>query len=133
MGTEKISAERNIKQKIAALEAGERMVVYREPNEDELIEIASAEKIEVEKKIKALKKKLSAIEVAKQSGVADSQQQAKLENEVQLRRELGEAEGKLGVLNKAERDRVAKKLGMEEDLKAARAEQKKAKKERAKN
>jgi len=130
---EKIAAERNINQKIAALEAGERMVVYREPSEDELIEIATAEKIEVEKKVKALKKKLAAIESAKESGAADGEQQAKIENEAQLRRELGEMEGKLGVLNKAEKDRVAKKLGMEEDLKAVRAEQKKAKKERAKN
>jgi hypothetical protein len=130
---EKIAAERNIKQKMAALEAGERMVVYREPDEDELIEMATAQKIEVEKKIKALKKKLAAIEAAKQSAAADSEQQAKIENETSLRRELGEMEGKLGVLNKSEKDRVAKKLGMEEDLKAVRAEQKKAKKERAKN
>jgi len=131
--TEKIAAERNIKQKIAALEAGDRMVVYQEPGEDEVIEMATAEKIEVEKKIKALKKKLGAIGVAKESAVVGDEQQAKIENEAQLRRDLGEMERKLGVLNKAEKDRVAKKLGMEEDLKEVRAEQKKAKKERAKN
>merc|ERR1712151_758829 len=75
----KVASERRVKQEIAALERGDAEVVFTGPTQDDMIEEATNKKIEVEKKIKAIKKKLTQIEALKQKkGDLDADAQAKV-------------------------------------------------------
>eukprot|EP00928_Gymnodinium_smaydae_P047088 TRINITY_DN31418_c0_g1_i1.p1 TRINITY_DN31418_c0_g1~~TRINITY_DN31418_c0_g1_i1.p1 ORF type:complete len:292 (+),score=113.47 TRINITY_DN31418_c0_g1_i1:109-984(+) len=109
----KVKGERRILQEINALERGENEVVFHPPTEEEKIEEAMKVKLEVDKKIKALRKKLSQIDALKAKGTSslDASERAKIDSEASLKKDLGALERELGVLNKLERDRVAKRLG----------------------
>jgi len=115
----KVASERAILQEIAALESGAMEVVFAPPSEEELLAEAQEEKVSVERKLKAIKKKLDQIEALKKKGdKIDADGRAKLETEPQIKKELGAQERRLGELNKAERERVANKLGFADEAKA---------------
>jgi len=114
--TAKISSKWRVKQEIAALESGDVEVVFTGPTEEDQIEEATIKKIELEKKLKAVRKKLTQIETLKsKDGELEADARAKVDTEGVLKKELGALERQLGVLNRAERERVAKKLGWEEE------------------
>jgi len=125
----KVESERAVQQEIAALEVGATEVVFTPPTEEEKMAAALQEKIEVEKKLKAIKKKLDQIESLKaKGGNLDADARAKLDSEPQIKKELGAHERRLGELNKAERERVADKLGFADEAKANQDAEKKKKK-----
>jgi hypothetical protein len=113
----KISSKWRVKQEIAALESGDMEVVFTGPTEEDLIEEATIKKIELEKKLKAVRKKLTQIEALKsKGGEMDADARAKVDSEGALRKDLGALERQLGSLNRAERERVARRLGWEEEM-----------------
>jgi len=127
----KIESERGVLQEIAALESGASEVVFAPPNEEEKAAAALQEKNNVERKLKAIKKKLDQVEaLKKKGGNIDADGQAKLDSEATIKKELGAMERRLGELNKEERNRVAQKLGFEEEAKANLDAEKKKKKGR---
>lgn len=108
----KVASEYEVKQEIAALESGASEVVFSGPSQDDLIQEASNKKIEVEKKIKAARKKLAAIDALKsKGGNLPADEKAKVDSEGGLKKELGALERELGALNKAERERVSQRVG----------------------
>jgi len=109
----KVESERYLLQEVAALERGDAVVKFLPPTEDEKIEAASQEKINVEKKIKNVRKKLAQITALKEkSAPVSPDEEQKIKAEAGLKKELGALERELGALNKAERERVSKKLGL---------------------
>lgn len=107
---QKIAGEIKLKQELAALEGGEAEVVYDET------EVKTAEKVEVEKKLKAVKKKVAQIASLKESKQASDfteEEKAKVAAEKALKKEISELEHKISTINKEERDRVAERLGWE--------------------
>lgn len=112
----KLASKPHVKQEIAALERGDAEVVFTGPTEDDLIEDAMNKRIELEKKLKAVRKKLTQIEALKEKdSKLEADAQAKVDSEPTLKKELGSLERQMGSLNRAERERVAKKLGWEEE------------------
>jgi hypothetical protein len=121
----KIASERHIKQEIAALERGDTEVTFTGPTEEDMIEDAMNKKIEVEKRLKAVRKKLSQIEaIRSKGGQLDADAKAKVESEGGLKKELGALERELGALNRSERERVAKRLGYNDQASSPDAKQK---------
>jgi len=118
----KVSSERHVKQEIQALERGDAEVVFTGPTEDEIIEEAVSKKIDVERKLKAVRKKLAQIDSLKsKEGALDADAQAKVASEAGLKKELGAIERELGALNRAERERVARRLGYADDQKPGKS------------
>lgn len=109
----KIDSEHQFKQELAALEAGETKVVFTEPSLDDVLEKIQAEKHELERRMKAIKKKLDQVATLKKKdqGSLDADAKGKLAGEKDLKKELGEIERKIGEVNKNERERVAARLG----------------------
>jgi len=127
---EKIASERAINLEIAALERGDAELTIGPLTEHEKHEDWLARKHEIERKLKAVTKKLQAIDDHKTKDTLDQHQAAKVENEGALKKEKGDLERQLGSLNKEEQLRVASKLGFEEDMKEHHEEKKQAKKKK---
>jgi len=123
----KIESERKILQEIAALERGDEEVVFLEEAETEEARQAREEaervkiveeKVEVEKKIRALKKKLTQIDKLKEgSKNLDGEAKEKMASEPALKKELHQLEAQVGNLNKQERNRVNDRMGWEDEAK----------------
>merc|ERR1712203_268445 len=129
---EKVASERAVTCEIAALERGDAELVLGPLTEHEKHEAWLAQKHDLERKIKAISKKLQAIESHKDRDDLDHEKhaQAKVESEAVLRKDRGELERQLGILNKQEQLRTAQRLGFEEDHHAAHEEKKQAKKKK---
>ncbi|CAK0836446.1 unnamed protein product, partial [Prorocentrum cordatum] len=111
----KVASKWRVKQEIAALESGAAEAVFTGPTEEDQIEDATIQKVELEKKLKAVRKKLTQIDALKsKGGELDTDARAKVDSEGALKKDLGALERQLGALNRAERERVAKRLGWEE-------------------
>jgi len=125
----KVASKWRVKQEIAALESGHTEAVFTGPTEEDLIEEATNKKIELEKKLKAVRKKLTQIEALKsKGGELEADAQSKVDSEGALRRDLGALERQLGALNREERERVAKRLGWEETCPDAKQKPRSSKK-----
>ncbi|CAK0875910.1 unnamed protein product [Prorocentrum cordatum] len=110
----KVASKWRVKQEIAALESGAAEAVFTGPTEEDQIEDATIQKVELEKKLKAVRKKLTQIDALKsKGGELDTDARAKVDSEGALKKDLGALERQLGALNRAERERVAKRLGWE--------------------
>jgi len=127
---EKVASERAVNLEIAALERGDAELTIGPMTEHEKHEEWLARKHDIERKLKAVTKKLQAIDDHKTKDVLDEHQAAKVENEGVLKKEKGDLERQLGALNKEEQLRVASKLGFEQDLKEHHEEKKQAKKKK---
>jgi len=127
---EKVDSERTLLREVAALEAGDAELVLGPPTDSEKYEIYLSAKHELERKIKAITKKLGAIDGHKGKDELDNHAKAKVENEASLKKEKGELERRLGALNKEEALRVAKRLDFEADHHAHHEEKKASKKKK---
>lgn len=129
---EKVASERAVKLEIEALERGDAELVIGPLTEHEKHEAWLEQKHDLERKIKAVTKKISAIESHKERSDLDHEKhaQAKVENEASLKKERGDLERQLGILNKQEQLRTAQRLGFEDDHHAANEEKKQAKKKK---
>lgn len=107
---EKIAGEDRINQELEALEAGADEVTFVEKGPDDF-------KIDLEKKIKAINKKLESIEKLKKEDNVDADGKAKIAAEAALKKEKGDLTFQIGELNKKERERVAARLGFEAESK----------------
>lgn len=109
----KIDSEHMIKQEIAALEAGENKIEFKEKSLDEQLQEHQEQKHELERRMKAIKKKLDQVATLKKKdeGSLDNDAKQKLAGEKDLKKELSEVEKKVGELNKKERERVAARVG----------------------
>jgi len=113
----KVASERQVRQEMEALERGDSEVVFTGPTEDEIIEDAMNKKIDVEKQLKSVRKKLTQIDSLKsKAGALDAAEHAKVDSEGGLKKELGALERELGALNRAERERVATRLGYADEV-----------------
>jgi hypothetical protein len=112
----KVASERRFMQEIDALERGDSSVTIV----DDSAEAHLAEKIELEKKLKSVRKKIDQIDKLKekQEDELDTDAKAKIAAAPALRKEANMLQDQIGALNKKERERVAKRLGWEEDVKA---------------
>jgi len=127
---EKVDNERSILREVAALEEGALEVILGPPTDHEKHEMFLATKHDFERKIKAVTKKLTAIDGHKEKGELDEHAKVKVENEASLKKEKGELERRLGALNKEEALRVAKRLDFEDDHHAHHEEKKASKKKK---
>jgi len=107
---EKIAGEDRINEEIAAIEAGKDEVTFIEKTADDV-------KNDLEKKARALEKKLASIAKIKNDENLDADAKAKVANEGALKKELGHLTFQIGELNKKERERVAARLGWEAEQK----------------
>lgn len=107
---QKIAGEDRVNQEIAALDAGKDEVVFVDKAPED-------PKIELEKKVKAINKKLEQIAKLKEASSLDADGKAKVASEAGLKKDLGHLQFEVAQLNKVERDRVAAKLGWEEEQK----------------
>jgi len=103
---EKVASEHFINQEVAALEAGRKEVILMPKTADE-------EKIDLEKKIKSLNKKIESVQKLKGQSGLDADQQAKVDSEKDMVREVNELQRQVAALNKKEAERVAQRLGFE--------------------
>lgn len=119
----KVASERRFMQEIDALERGDSSVTIV----DDSIEADLAEKIELEKKLKGVRKKIDQIDKLKekQEDELDTDAKAKIAAAPALRKEASKLQDQIGALNKKERERVAKRLGWEEDQKATKGKKSK--------
>jgi len=74
-------------------------------------------KIELERKVKAINKKLESIAKLKGESALDADGKAKVASEGALKKEQGALTFQIGELNKKERERVAARLGWEAEQK----------------
>jgi len=125
----KVASKWRVRQEIAALESGGMEVVFTGPTEEDLIEEVTAKKIELEKKLKAARKKLTQIEALRsKGGELEADARAKVDSEGALRKDLGALERQLGAVNRAERERVARRLGWQETCPDAKQKPRSSKK-----
>jgi len=103
---EKVASEHFINQEVAALEAGKKEVILMPKTADE-------EKIDLEKKVKSLNKKIESVQKLKGQSGLDADQQAKVDSEKDMVREVNELQRQVAALNKKEAERVAQRLGFE--------------------
>jgi len=123
----KIDSEQLYLQEVTALEAGNTVFVF-----DEAAAML-AKKYEAEKKLKKLNKRLEQIQELKNKGTElDSEALAKVESEQALKKEIHQLQAQIGSINKQERERVARRLGWEQDWADQKAEEKTSKKARSK-
>jgi len=127
--TEKVASERIVVREIQALESGAKEVVLGPPTEHEKHEIYLEQKHDLERKIKAISKKLGAIGDHKEKDGVHHTEQAKIENEAALKKEKHELERQLGQLNREDQLRMAHRLG-DDQLKAHLADGGKNKKKK---
>lgn len=127
---EKVDNERSILREVAALEGGEVEFILGPPTDHEKHEMFLETKHDLERKIKAITKKLAAIDGHKEKDDLDDHAKVKVENEAGLKKEKGELERRLGALNKEEALRVAKRLDFEDDHHAHHEEKKASKKKK---
>mmetsp|Transcript_106863 Transcript_106863/g.195891 ORF Transcript_106863/g.195891 Transcript_106863/m.195891 type:complete len:407 (-) Transcript_106863:107-1327(-) len=123
----KVESEQLYLQEVAALEAGSMVFVFDEDAAH------AAKKDEAEKKLKKLNKRLEQIQELKNKGTElDSEALAKVESEQALKKEIHQLQAQIGSINKQERERVARRLGWEQDWADQKAEEKTSKKARSK-
>lgn len=108
---DKVASERLVVREIEALESGAKQVVLGPPTEHEKHEIYLEQKHELERKIKAISKKLGAIGDHKVKNDVHHTEQAKMENEASLKKDKHELERQLGQLNREDQLRMAHRLG----------------------
>jgi len=108
----KVDSERLCKMELSALENGESTVALREPNIDEITEKHNEEKHELERKHKALKKKMDQIATLKKRDYdsLDADQRNKLATEKDIGKEMSLMEKNISEMNKKERARVEARL-----------------------
>lgn len=104
---EKRDSEQRIIQKVRALEQGKSTFVL------DTVEEKAQQKLELEKTVKKLEKKLAQVEELKAKGGLDEEQQAKVDSEGALKKELHDVRQDVAAMNKEERERVAQRLGWE--------------------
>jgi len=125
----KVATEYRLVQELEALEQGKDEVIFEEPAKQTDEDI----KFDLEKKMKAVRKKLDQIKTLKEKdGDLDADAKAKVESEAALVKEENALAQKIAVFAKAERARVAERMGWEDEAKQNEAETKNAKKSRAK-
>merc|ERR1712151_1139937 len=104
-----------LKLELAALEAGESKVILtqNEKSLDEQLQEQQEEKHALERRHKAIKKKLAGIDNLKKQDAStlDADAKSKLASEKDLKKELGSVEKQMGEINKKERARVEARLG----------------------
>eukprot|EP00747_Dinoflagellata_sp_TGD_P165767 gnl/TRDRNA2_/TRDRNA2_187567_c0_seq1.p1 gnl/TRDRNA2_/TRDRNA2_187567_c0~~gnl/TRDRNA2_/TRDRNA2_187567_c0_seq1.p1 ORF type:complete len:367 (+),score=143.23 gnl/TRDRNA2_/TRDRNA2_187567_c0_seq1:33-1103(+) len=104
----KVASESRLSQELEALERGDSEFVYDPPPEAD-------PKIEAEKRLKAVKKKLEMIAKLKEGGKElDADQKAKVSAEAELKKERHALEMEISEINKKERERVAERLGWDD-------------------
>merc|ERR1711957_518438 len=107
----KIESEHQLKQELAALQRGDTKVVFAEPSLDEVLAKQTEAKHELERRHKAIKKKLTQIDALKKQTGHDADATAKLAAEKDLKKELSTVEKGMGDINKQERARVEARVG----------------------
>jgi len=110
----KRDGEQMLIQELAALEEGKSVFVVDEAA------LHSAHKIELEKQVKKLQKKLAQIQELKGKSDLDADMQAKLDSETITGKELHDVQTDVGEMNKKERERVAARLGWQEEQKGGK-------------
>jgi len=122
----KVANEYRLVQELEALEQGKDEVVFQAPSEEDM-------KHDLDKKLKTLRKKLDQIKGLKEKGGdLDADARAKVESEAALVREEQAIAAKIAVFDKAERARVAERMGWSAEASQNEEERKKAKKSKAK-
>jgi len=114
---DKINGERLVAREIEALESGATHFEIGPPTQHEKHEAYLEQKHDLERKIKAITKKLSSINDHKGKAELSGHEQSKVENEASLKKEKHELERKLGDLNRQDQLRMSDRLG-DESLKA---------------
>lgn len=108
----KVASEHRILQEVAALERGDAEVVYEDPPELSHGEQLTADKIDLERRVKNVTKKIDQIEALKQAGrELSAEEKTKVSNEAALKKERHDLQMEIGKINQKERDRVAERLG----------------------
>jgi len=92
-----------------------------------------AEKHEIEKKIRALNKKLESVAKLKKLDSLTAEEQAKVDQEATLAKEKTALEHRVGEINKVERARVVERMGWEDEVKVLKIEEKEADRRKARN
>jgi len=105
----KRDSEQLMLQELAALEEGKSVFVVDEAA------LHSAHKIELEKQVKKLQKKLAQIQELKGKSDLDADMQAKVDSEKATGAELHDVQTDVAAMNKQERERVAARLGWQEE------------------
>lgn len=107
----KRDSEQKLAQELAALEAGSSVFVYDEAA------AFTQHKIEMEKQLKKLQKKVEQIETLKGKDNLDADMEAKLKAEPEIKKELRDLEKDIKEMNEKERQRVANRLGWQDEAK----------------
>jgi len=105
----KRDSEQHLIQELAALESGKSVFVLDEAA------LFSAHKLELEKQVKKLQKKMAQIAELKGKTDLDADMQAKLDSAEMTGKELHDLQTDVGEMNKKERERVAARLGWQEE------------------
>eukprot|EP00927_Polykrikos_kofoidii_P084400 TRINITY_DN8881_c0_g1_i1.p1 TRINITY_DN8881_c0_g1~~TRINITY_DN8881_c0_g1_i1.p1 ORF type:complete len:340 (+),score=121.50 TRINITY_DN8881_c0_g1_i1:91-1110(+) len=126
----KVASEQRFMQEVAALERGDSSFAFV----DDLAEAYLVEKVQLEKKLKQVRKKLHQIDALKEKtqDELDGDAKSKLATETDLQKEAKNLQEMLGSVNKKERERVAQRLGWEEEIQADKVQEKKQQKVKAK-
>jgi len=114
---DKINGQRLVAREIEALESGATHFEIGPPTQHEKHEAYLEQKHDLERKVKAITKKLSSINDHKGKAELNAHEQSKLENEASLKKEKHELERKLGDLNRQDQLRMSDRLG-DDSLKA---------------
>jgi hypothetical protein len=108
----KVASESRLLQEIAALERGDSEVVYEDAPPPSVAEQLTDAKTDIERKVKAVQKKLDSIAALKESGRAlTAEEKTKVDSEAALKKERHQLQQEVGKINQEERDRVEERLG----------------------
>jgi len=121
----KVANEPTLRRQLAALERGEDPDAL-EPEEKDTKDVDidqekfAADKLELQKQLKKLQKKVEQIDAlkAKSADALDADGRAKIASEAATKKEMGAVEKEIGKMNKIERERVANRLGWKEEAKS---------------
>jgi len=114
----KLATEHRLHQQLAALERGDLEVLIQPPPELELHEVIAGERKEVDKKLKAVNKKLDQIKKLKESNKPlSAEEKNKLATEADLKKQKKTLDFELADVDKKEQDRVFDKLGWQDETK----------------
>jgi len=105
----KRDSEQHLIQELAALEEGKSVFALDEAA------LFAAHKLELEKQVKKLQKKIAQIAELKGKTDLDEEMQAKLDSEAVTGKELHDVQTDVAEMNKKERERVAARLGWQEE------------------
>jgi len=112
----KVNSHRRLVQEVAALERGDTEVVFDD------------EKIDAEKRLRALNKKLEQVQKIKAEGPKTDDERKKLTSIDAIKKEHHEVQMEVAEMNRKERERVAERLGWTDEAPKAKAKAKGKKK-----